>query len=369
VLGRRALNRALLERQLLLRRVSAPATEVIEHLVGMQAQAPLAPYVALWSRLDGFDVAELSGLIERREAVRAICLFRGTIHLVTAGDALELRPIIQPVIERAVSYRGPLTAALAGLELEDVLATGRAALDELPRSTTELARVMAARWPDRDALALALAVRDLLPAVQVPPRGVWGRNGRPTLATTEGWLGRPLPAGDDPNALEAMVLRYLAAFGPATVADIGVWSWLTGLRHVIERLRPRLRTYRDDRGRELFDVPDAPLPDPDVPAPPRFLPEYDNLLLSHKDRTRVLPEGRPPPLGIGDGARMGSFLVDGFSAGTWRLRRVSGRATLTLEPWEALPPSDREALEAEGFGLLGFIAAGEPADVQFEPTG
>jgi hypothetical protein len=181
---------------------------------------------------------------------------------------------------------------------------------------------------------------------------------------TEDWLGRPLAAETAPDSF---VLRYLAAFGPASVADIATWSWLTQVRAVMERLRPGLRVFRDEQGRELFDVPDGLLPDPEVPAPPRFLPEYDNVLLSHKDRTRITERDRKVPWPAGDGGRMGTFLVDGFTAGTWRVDRIGGRATLAIAPWAPIWPGGRSAVEAEADGLLDFVAPDDHHDIRWEP--
>jgi hypothetical protein len=361
-IGQRALNRALLERQLLLRRVARPAAEVIEHLVGMQAQAPLAPYVALWSRIEGFRPDELVGLLHDRAAVRATAMLRTTIHLHTARDALAVRAVIQPVVE-AFLRRSTFMPPLEGIDPATVAAAGRKLLDAGPLGVSELGKKLEERWPGRDPIALGMVVRTMVPLVQVPPRGIWGRSGRPVLVRLESWLGRPL---EDPD-VDDLVLRYLAAFGPATVADIRAWSWLTRVRPVVERLRQRLRTFRDDRGRELFDVPDGRLPDPEADAPIRFLPEYDNVLLSHRDRRRILPEDRPPPLGVGDGARMGSFLVDGFVAGTWRLAGRRGDpdpVVLELSPWAPLAKRDSLALEAEAHGLLAFLVPDRKTEVR-----
>jgi hypothetical protein len=338
-----------------------PVAEVIEHLVGMQAQAPRAPYVALWSRLEGFDAADLEGLMASRAAVRVAGLLRTTLHLVTARDALGIRPVLQPVAERGFASGSPFGRNLTGLPIDEIEAAGRRLLDEAPRSMAELARRLGERWPEADATSLAMAVRYRVPLVQVTPRGLWHRTGRPVFAATETWLGRPMAAETAPDAL---VLRYLAAFGPATVADMAAWSWLTELRPVVERLRPGLRTFQDEVGRELLDLPDGPLPDPDVPAPPRFLPEYDNVLLSHKDRSRVTERDRKIPWPAGDGGRMGTFLVDGFTAGTWEFRREAGRAILEIAPWGPLAPADRADVEAEGVDLLGFVAPNEPFDVR-----
>jgi hypothetical protein len=353
ILGPRALNRALLERQLLLCRVAIPVDRTLEHLVGVQAQAALAPYVGLWSRLDGFQPGDLSDLISDRRAVRVVAMLRSTIHLFTAADGLALRPVLQTMLERTFR-RSPFAQNLVGLDVAQVLAAGRDLLEHRPLTASELARELNVRWPDRDGTSLSYAVRYLLPLVQVPPRGIWGSTGPARIANLETWLGRPLGAADEPDA---WILRYLRAFGPATVADIGTWSWLTNLRPVVERLRPKLRTFHDEHGKELFDVPDGPLPDPGTPAPVRFLPEYDNVLLSHADRTRIVPRGRRIPLPPGNGAVMGTILVNGWLRGTWKIVRQRTTATLEIAPDVEIEAADRLELESEGDALLAFAAA------------
>jgi hypothetical protein len=350
-LSLRAVNRALLARQLLLARERLPAAEAIERLAGMQAQVPVDPYVGLWSRLEGFRPEELSDLIAERGAVRAT-LMRATIHLVTARDALFLRPLLQPVPER--TFNGQFGRRMDGVDRDAVVAAGRALVEDRPRTRAELRTELAARWPRHDGEALALAVTYLVPLVQVPPRGLWRRSGQARWTTIETWLGRPL---DPAPLLDELVLRYLAAFGPATAMDVQAWCGLTRLREVTERLRPRLRAFRSEDGRELLDLRDAPRPDPATPAPVRFLPEYDNLALGHADRRHVMAGGGPDYRApAGSGVWRGSVLVDGTIAALWRLTLGDAAATLRIEIYTSLPRGARDEVDAEGERLIGFLA-------------
>jgi hypothetical protein len=369
VLTNRALNRALLARQWLLERQPSDVTTAtaIEHLVGLQAQAPLSPYVGLWSRLDGFDPQDLATLLLERRAVRT-WVMRATIHLLTADDVLRLWPLTHPAV--AGAWRSTHFARdVDGVELSKILELGRTLVEARPRTRAELAPLLAERFPGPPPDSLVYSVSYNLPMVQPTPRGVWGSTGPASLTTIEAWLGRSF---DERPSIDDLVLRYLAAFGPATVADMQAWSRLTGLRPAFDRLRPRLATYRDDRDRELFDLADAPLPDPDTPAPVRFLPEYDNALLGHADRTRIIPKGRRIPLPPGDGARLGTILLDGMLAGEWHLERErdGARATIVVEPHEPVDIATRQAIEAEGLDLLALIAHDrEPAIEVREPIG
>jgi hypothetical protein len=350
VLSRRALNRALLARQFLLCRGSLSVLEAIEHLVGMQAQAPSPPYVGLWTRIEGFRHEDLSRLIADRRAVR-IALMRGTIHLVTARDCLALRPVVQPVFDRALSTNVAHRPDMKGLDLDAVEAAARPLLAAAPRTTKEIGALLQQWWPDRSPDTLAFAVRGRLPLVHVPPRGLWGAVGPIACTTADVWLGRPLQTDSAPDE---MVLRYLAAFGPASVNDVQTWSGLTRLREVVERSRPGLVTFRDERGVELFDLPDAPRPDPETPAPPRFLPEFDNLTLSHAGRTRVIADAHRKRIAARNGMVPGMVLVDGFVGGTWKILQQRSIATLLIEPFEPLSDQDRAALAEEGVRLLAF---------------
>jgi len=357
VLSRRALGRATLHRQLLLERADLSTMDAIEHLVGMQAQAPNAPYVGLWSRLAGYRALELASAVESGAAVRTH-LMRATVHLVSARDCLELSALTRPVTERA--YRGsPFRRLVSDAPVPVLVEAGRALLTERPLTRAELGALLAERWPGVDPTAMAYTVSSLVPTVAVPPRGVWGASGPAAWTTMEAWLGHP-PA-PDPSPGRA-VLRYLAAFGPASVADMRAWSGLAGLREVVAGLD--LRTFRSEAGAVLYDLPDAPRPDPARPAPARFLPEYDNLLLSFADRGRVIPDGRRPPLFPGNGAGFGTILVDGDHSGTWRLDRSREPAPLVIEPFARLSTSDADELAAEGARLLEFIT-GTAGEVRF----
>jgi Winged helix DNA-binding domain len=276
-------------------------------------------------------------------------LLRGTLHLVTARDALGLRSLIQPVIEGVLYGSSPLRTAVGSVKTKDLLRMIRDLLEEQPRTRAELVQAIAERWPDRDATSLGYAMY-LLPTVQVTPRGVWGQTGRSAFTTVDAWLGRPIDSSVEPDE---MLLRYLAAFGPSTVADAQAWSGLSGLRPAFERLAPRLRTFHDERRRELFDVPNGARPRATTPAPPRFLPEYDNVMLGHKDRGRIVPPtGVPAWTDVG----WGTVLVDGFVAARWKLEQDATEATLWVEPFGKLPRGERSAVSEEGKRLAGFLA-------------
>ncbi len=343
VLSQRGPDRATLARQYLLDRAPAPAIDAIEHLGGMQSQAPLAAYVGLWARLRDFAPGELSALTEQRQVVR-LHLMRNTVHLVSARDCLDWRTLFSPL--HAAQFSARFRLGIAGVDRDALLRHARQLLEEQPRTRTQLGRLLAQRWPDADPAALAYAATHHIPLCQVPPRGIWGKTGPAAWAPVESWLGAPLRAAP----VDGLVLRYLGAFGPSTVADMQRWSGLTRLREVAERLP--LRTFHGQAGQVLYDLPGAPRPDADVPAPPRLLPEYDNLLLSHEDRIRLIPGNRTVPLPPGNGAAAGTFLADGWWQGTWQIRGD----TLRIQPFIRLRRSDRDALLAEATRLCAFLA-------------
>jgi winged helix DNA-binding protein len=360
------LNRATLDRQLLLRRAGLPAWNAIEHLAGLQAQAPLAPYVGLWTRLAGFAPDELNDLLSERIVVRAH-LMRNTVHLVTAEDYVCFRPLFQPLMDRALA--GHFGAHLRGVDLDELQAAATSALAQAPLTRGQLAERLAPRWPDHDPTSLAYAATHLLQLVQVPPRGLWGSGGQAAWFLAAAWLEDPsLSAAEPARALEQLVLRYLGAYGPATVNDVQAWSGLSRLREVTDRLGARLRPFTGPDGAELLDLPDAPRPGSDVPAPPRFLPEYDNLLLSFADRSRVIPGARPVPLPAGLGATTGTLLSDGFWTADWTITRGPDRAVLEIRPFGSFGRVRQDAAGAEGSRLLEFAAPAAAHDVRFSPV-
>ena len=377
-LSRAQLNRALLARQHLLERRRGPALDVVRHLVGLQAQNAWSPYVGLWSRVDGFRHAELGDAFWDRTVAR-IAVMRGTIHLVTAPDALLLPGLTMPLYARDLRANAAHAAGLRTLDLTELTTAARALLEEEPRVTTDLGRLLAQRWPDVAPGTLAYGARGTLPLVQVPPRGVWGRSGATTWTTASAWFGADQVAAapdlTDPDVLareqERLLLRYLTAFGPASVADAQNWSGLAGLRAVADRLGDALVRFEADpapggvRPRELLDVPGGLLPDADVPAPVRFLPDYDNVLLGHADRTRIISEEHRRLLASPNGVIASTFLLDGHVAGTWTVTRErlasTGRsrrelATVTVRPFEAITAPDRRAVLAEADGVVRLMA-------------
>ena len=349
-MSRRALGRATLARQCLLERTAADPVTVVRDLVGLQAQNPLDPYLGLWSRVADFDPTALAGLLVSRRVVRMVVM-RGTIHLLAAEDAAALRILTQPVLDAEIARHSEFAPQLVGVDVTSVIDWAGPRLAE-PMTMGGLRAAIAAEFPELPAAALAYACRCRLPLVQVPPRGVWGRTGVVTVAELDAWL-----AGADARirpaacTIDELILRYLRAFGPATVADATAWCRLTGMREVFDRLQGSLVAVRDEDGRELFDVPDGPRPPADVPAPVRFLPEYDNVLLSHADRRRFAPAVPLPP----GGPVRGTVLVDGVVAAIWRTTRGkshgSGRMFVEHGP---LGPAELDELTQEAERVAAF---------------
>jgi hypothetical protein len=357
VLDQRALNRALLSRQMLLERQPVTPLAAVEHLVGMQGQEPLAPYYGLWSRLETFDPHDLGSLVEEGALVRIACL-RLTVHLVSARDCLLLRPAVQPMMTRALES-SVWARGIVGVDRNELATLARTTVEETPMPVSELGKRLQERWPQSDAPSLGYAAHYLLPLVQLPPRAVWGRSGQVRCTTAEAWTGERLQENPD---LDSIVLRYLGAFGPASVRDAQSWSGLTRFREVFERLRPRLLTFRDEHGTELFDLPEAPRPAADIEAPVRFLGPFDNVILGHADRRRIVDDESRKRLMTS--RTMATFLVDGRVGGTWRVER-KGKPKLEIQPYGRLSKGQRAEVEDEGVRFLQFAAGEAATDVSF----
>ncbi|MEU7721424.1 winged helix DNA-binding domain-containing protein [Streptomyces tibetensis] len=353
VLDSRALNRATLARQLLLDRADLPVLDAVAHLCGLQAQEPQEPFTGLWSRLRAFDPAELSELLAGRRVVRTH-LMRRTVHLVTADDVVAWRSRHDAMLRQRVF--GVYRRELAGIDPGELEAAGREVMaDGEPRSMPDLARAVADRRPGAQPRPLGeMLVAALLPTVQVPPRGLWRTRGGARYALISSWLGRDIdpssPDVRDPVG-QTLVRRYLAAFGPAASADLRAWCGLAGLPAAVSALREELVAFRDERGRELLDLPDAPRPDPDTPAPVRFLPAFDNAILGYHDRSRIIDDAHRH-LSVA-GARV--VLVDGRVAATWTVEA----GTLLVTPLRRFARSDRTGIAEEGRAMASFLSGDE----------
>ncbi|WP_328619727.1 winged helix DNA-binding domain-containing protein [Streptomyces sp. NBC_00354] len=363
VLGTRALGRATLARQLLLDHADLPVLDAVAHLGGLQAQEPQEPFVGLWSRLRAFDPAVLSDLLTGRRVVRTH-LMRRTVHLLSADDALAWRARHDTMLRQRVL--GTYRRELAGTDLDELAAAGRAVMaDGEPRSMGELARALAARWPRPGPRPLGeMLVAALIPMAQLPPRGLWRTKAGVRNAMLSSWLGReidpPSPDASDPVGQE-LVRRYLAAYGPAASADLRAWCGLAGLPAAVDALREELVTFRDERGRVLLDLPGAPRPDPDTPAPVRFLPAFDNAILGYHDRTRIIDDAHRG-LSVA-GARV--VLLDGRVSATWAVKDD----TVTVTPLRSFTRADRNAVAEQGYGLASFLSDNESHRVRIaEPS-
>lgn len=358
VLGPRALGRAVLERQLLLRRADLPIVEATERVLGLNAQSPNPPYLALWTRLASFTIEELTAAIENHTVLRST-LMRATQHLVSAPDFRLLRPALAPLLRRV--QRNAFGRRTAGIDLDALVTEAREQLaGGRVLTRPELGRLLTHRRPGADANALGWTVQYLEPLIHPAPSGTWNIYGPTPFALAEKPLdhtGAGLGVRRDATLqdIQQILRRYLAAFGPASAADARAWSGISGLRDVFEGMRPQLRTYTDESGRELFDLPDAPRPPDDVPAPVRFLPEFDAPLLAYADRTRMMTDNVRRQVCVGSGVAA-TVLVDGTVAATWSLTHTDDTTVLAVQPLRTLSTVDCSAIEDEARHLLAFIA-------------
>lgn len=349
-ISNRALNRALLARQMLLERHKLSALDAIERLVGLQAQVARPPFVGLWTRLHRFDKSELATALHDRRAVRVTAM-RGTLHVMTTADYVAMRGAMQPMLTRGM--QAVLRGRTALLQLEALEVEAQKFFGKSAATFDALRDHLKAKFPGADERAMAYAIRTHVPLVQVPTDASWAFPAAADFALADRWLSKKVSTSA--TSPEALVLRYLAAFGPATPADAQAWSGLPALRDVFEALRPSLVTFRDARKRELFDLPDAARPDEDIEVPVRFIPDFDNLVLSHDDRSRIMEDAHRSRVTLKNLQVRATFLVDGMVAGTWKSERKRTAAVLVIEPFGSIPKRAKAALEEEGDALLAFV--------------
>lgn len=344
------LNRATLARQLLLARRKAPVVKAIESLAGLQAEDSVSPYVALAVRLEVFGVADLTRALESRRVVRAPAM-RSTLHILSANDYLLLAGALRPA--HLAAFRRYYPKDWNRGDVGGIADAARELTDSSPRSFAELCELLAPLAPDApNPHFFQWVARVHVPLVGLPPAGTWRNRASPRYLSAERALEHTVAPASDGSA--HLVMRYLAAFGPASRQDVETWAGMTGLGKVLGGLAPKLRTFRDEQGRLLYDLPKGPRPGAGVPAPPRLLARADNVLLSHADRTRVLPKEYAAPV-IRMGRMKAAFLVDGTVRGTWRIERSRKAAVLVLEPFEPIPKTRHAPLMAEATRMLKFV--------------
>ncbi|MFD8501082.1 winged helix DNA-binding domain-containing protein [Amycolatopsis sp. NPDC059657] len=343
-IGTRALNRTTLGRQLLLDRADLSIVDATERLLGLNAQGPNLPYLALWNRLSGFEIKDLTAAIEDGSLVRST-LMRATQHLLSVPDFCLIRPAVAPLLIRV--QRNAFGKQTAGIDLEELVADARDLLADGPLTRPKLGKLLAETRPGADANALGWTVQYLEPLVHPAPSGTWNVRGATPFARAD-WTG--VTAKTD---LPEMIRRYLAAFGPASVSDARAWSGVGGLKEIFEEMRPELKTYTDENGRELFDLPNAALGAEDLPAPVRLVPDFDAPLLAFADRTRVMTDEVRKAVCIGASVAA-TVLVDGTVAATWSTKKTKDSVELTVTPFRKLSKVERADIEAEAGRLLEF---------------
>lgn len=351
-LSLRQLNRTLLARQMLLERQDLRPLAAVERLVALQSQIPNPPYIGLWTRLRAFQRSQLTELLEAREIVRAPWL-RSTLHLVSAADHQRFQAVIQPALARGL--RSFFGARVAEFDIERLIGIAKPFLESNQPAIGALRQHLQEHEPQGNKWnkeALAYAVRSYLPLVQIPPSGTWGVGTRATYTTAESWLG-PLEPRQQSD-LAGLFRRYLRAFGPASVMDFQTWTGMTRLK---ARLAPALRellAYKSEDGRDLYDLPTATIAAPEAIAPIRFIPEYDNIMIAHRERARILPEAHRKKVFLSAGRVIGAVLIDGFAGATWQVKKDKQDLRLTVKLFEKQARSCRQAIGEEGERLLRF---------------
>ncbi|MDZ4770920.1 MAG: winged helix DNA-binding domain-containing protein [Chloroflexota bacterium] len=354
----RALNRTFLQRQHLLRPADMTPMAMTAHLLGLQAQVNNPPYIGLWTRLQTFERDALTEALRARQIVRAAA-WRSTLHLMTAADYLALRRAFEPALIKGLNaFFGTRARAL---DVPLVVDVARQIYEDAPRTQAEIRTILLESFPDNDPDALAYCARSYLSLVQVFPGGTWSKGGSPAYAAAESHLS----ASANPDyAIMPVFRRYLAACGPASIMDFQTWTGMTRLKGVIESHQGEFRLYTDANGVALYDLPEMAIVEADTPAPIRFIPEYDNVLLSHSDRNRILADADYRKVFLSAARVLATVLVDGFVAAAWRVDRDKKRLILTIAPFAALTAEVTTQIEAEALKVLAFVA-----DMKDDPAG
>ena len=353
----REVNRATLARQMLLGREKSSLTRAVSRLLGLQAQLPRPPVIGLWSRLEGVSRADVLGALSGRSLVRATAM-RGTIHLMTAADFVKFRACLQASLDAGM--HAILRDGARKLDLP-ALGASAAAFFRKPHTFEEARAHLASVFPGGDQRAMGYAARMSVPLVQVPGDDRWGFPPQACFVSAEAWLGKPVAPCASPDGL---LLRYLEAYGPATLRDAQAWLGLGGLEPALARLGRKVVTLPGPDGKPLYDVPGAPRPDGDTPAPVRFLPEWDSVVVTRAD-ARVVARAHRPRVFLPGLRVAATVLVDGVAGATWKVAATARKATLQVDSFTRWPASVRREVEEEGSALLRFVEPGAKAyDVQ-----
>lgn len=355
VLTRRALNRALLARQWLDQRRQASVPAAVRHLAGMQAQQAAPPFTGLWTRVENFQTESLRQAIFDKELVRATAM-RATLHLLTAADYLEFHSALAPMLQQA--FQSQLGKHASSIPMDLALTAARRAFSKDSLTFHELRDAMKEQFPDCNERVIGYGVKTHLELVTVPGDSPYAFQPNSPYTLAQKWLGKPPRKSD---ATTGLVERYLAAFGPATPADFQAWSGMRGAAAHFATLRAKLSVFQDENGRELFDLPDAPRPGEDTPVPVRFLPEFDNVVLAHKDRSRIIDDEYRSRIVSKNLLVAATFLVDGFVSGVWSVKATKSKAVLSITAFNKLRAQDKKSLTEEGHNLLAFLHPDSPA--------
>lgn len=351
LLSNRQLNRATLERQMLLERSDRSIVDAVRFLGGLQAQQSNDPYVGLWSRLGGFTHEALTSLIVDRTLARATTM-RGTLHLHTADDLIGFRALVEPFLK--AQWKSNFLRRFGSEDQKAVHRAGVKLLNRSPMTSGALGKALREKFPTAEPLSLSVLLQMSETLVQIPPTRIWGNGSAPLLTRVENWLP---PPHNRPLGRIDLVRRYLAAYGPASIQDMQIWCRLTKLSVEFKALEQELVTFEDEEGRVLYDLPDAPRPEVDVPAPVRFLPLYDDVYLGYDNRRRMLMEADLKRTNLFADFKP-ALLIDGVIAAGWVVSRKKGAARLEVEPYHKLTKKQVREIETEGDVFLRFMEEG-----------